>query len=101
MNVGNKYFTFCNILRVIDVVAEWRASNEKDSSRVGGTENALLNGIGLSTLIVPGTGSASFDEHGVAHYQNRPTVSGFILTFGISFIHCTNFMIRRAALIMP
>ena len=67
MNVGNKYFKFCNILRVIDVGAEWRTSDEKDSSRVGGTENALLNGIGLSTLIGPGTCSASFDEHGVAH----------------------------------
>ena len=65
--------------RVIDVGSEWRTySNEKanaDPSRVGSSENALLNGTDLSTMIGPGTGSASFDEHGVAKYQNRRTVS--------------------------
>ena len=67
------------LFRVIDVGSEWRTfSSEKanaDPSRVGGAENTLLNGTDLSTMIGPGTGSASFDEHGVAKYANRRTVS--------------------------
>lgn len=55
-------------LRVIDVGSEWRTfSNEKagvDPSRVGGPENPLLSGGDLSTMIGPGTGSASFDSFG-------------------------------------
>jgi transcription initiation factor TFIIIB Brf1 subunit/transcription initiation factor TFIIB len=54
--------------RVIDVGSEWRTfSNEKasvDPSRVGGPENPLLSGGDLSTMIGPGTGSASFDAFG-------------------------------------
>ncbi len=54
--------------RVIDVGSEWRTfSNEKagvDPSRVGGPENPLLSGGDLSTIIGPGTGSASFDSFG-------------------------------------
>jgi transcription initiation factor TFIIB len=54
--------------RVIDVGSEWRTfSNEKagvDPSRVGGPENPLLSGGDLSTMIGPGTGSASFDSFG-------------------------------------
>lgn len=69
--------------RVIDVGSEWRTfSNEKanaDPSRVGGAENALLNGTDLSTMIGPGTGTASFDEHGVAKYQNRRTVCWILI----------------------
>lgn len=57
-----------NIFRVIDVGSEWRTfSNEKasvDPSRVGGPENPLLSGGDLSTMIGPGTGSASFDAFG-------------------------------------
>lgn len=57
-----------NIFRVIDVGSEWRTfSNEKagvDPSRVGGPENPLLSGGDLSTMIGPGTGSASFDSFG-------------------------------------
>ena len=53
---------------VIDVGSEWRTfSNEKasvDPSRVGGPENPLLSGGDLSTMIGPGTGSASFDAFG-------------------------------------
>lgn len=60
----NSYFHF----RVIDVGSEWRTfSNEKasvDPSRVGGPENPLLSGGDLSTMIGPGTGSASFDAFG-------------------------------------
>lgn len=61
---------FCHIIvcRVIDVGSEWRTfSNEKagvDPSRVGGPENPLLSGGDLSTMIGPGTGSASFDSFG-------------------------------------
>ncbi|XP_031617020.1 transcription initiation factor IIB [Contarinia nasturtii] len=65
--------------RVIDVGSEWRTfSNEKsgvDPSRVGGPENPLLSGGDLSTMIGPGTGSASFDSFGNAKYQNRRTMS--------------------------
>ena len=68
-----------NIFRVIDVGSEWRTfSNEKadaDPSRVGAAESTLLNGTDLTTIIGPGTGNASFDENGVAKYQNRRTVS--------------------------
>lgn len=53
---------------MIDVGSEWRTfSNEKasvDPSRVGGPENPLLSGGDLSTMIGPGTGSASFDAFG-------------------------------------
>lgn len=56
------------LLSVIDVGSEWRTfSNEKasvDPSRVGGPENPLLSGGDLSTMIGPGTGSASFDAFG-------------------------------------
>jgi len=65
--------------RVIDVGSEWRTfSNEKsgvDPSRVGGPENPLLSGGDLSTIIGPGTGSASFDAFGAPKYQNRRTMS--------------------------
>lgn len=65
--------------RVIDVGSEWRTfSNEKadsDPSRVGAAENPLLNGSDLSTVIGRGTGDASFDDSGVAKYQNRRTMS--------------------------
>jgi hypothetical protein len=61
-NINDKFF------RVIDVGSEWRTfSNEKasvDPSRVGGPENPLLSGGDLSTMIGPGTGSASFDAFG-------------------------------------
>ena len=77
--------------RVIDVGSEWRTfSNEKanaDPSRVGGTENALLNGTDLSTMIGPGTGSASFDEHGVAKYQNRRTVSCYFFFYFFEIVY--------------
>ncbi|XP_059221686.1 transcription initiation factor IIB [Stomoxys calcitrans] len=77
--------------RVIDVGSEWRTfSNEKsgvDPSRVGGPENPLLSGGDLSTIIGPGTGSASFDAFGSPKYQNRRTMSSsdrsLILAFKI------------------
>lgn len=37
-------------------------------------QNPLLNGSDLSTVIGRGTGDASFDDTGVAKYQNRRTV---------------------------
>jgi len=61
--------------RVIDFGSEWRTfSNDMgnaDPSRVGGTENPLLNGSDLSTVIGGGKGEAAFDEFGVSKYQNR------------------------------
>ncbi|CAD6996987.1 transcription initiation factor IIB [Ceratitis capitata] len=65
--------------RVIDVGSEWRTfSNEKsgvDPSRVGSAENPLLGGGDLSTIVGPGTGSASYDAFGAPKYQNRRTMS--------------------------
>jgi hypothetical protein len=53
---------------------------------VGGPENPLLDGADLSTMIGPGTGSASFDDMGNAKYKNRRTVSIRFLTFYTLFI---------------
>jgi len=64
---------------VIDVGSEWRTfSNEKanaDPSRVGGPENALLNGSDLTTIIGGGKGDAAFDEFGAAKYANRRNIT--------------------------
>jgi transcription initiation factor TFIIB len=67
--------------RVVDVGSEWRTfSNEAgnaDPSRVGATENTLLNGTNLTTMIGPspsGGNVASFDDSGAAVYKNRQTV---------------------------
>ena len=85
----------CDIHRVIDVGMEWRVHSSEnanaDPSRVGERENALLEGTGLSTMIVPRTGSASFDERKV---HNRLTVSQFFSTSGNHFFILGNFMIR-------
>lgn len=70
LQLCNKLINFLWFIafRVIDVGSEWRTfSNEKagvDPSRVGGPENPLLSGGDLSTMIGPGTGSASFDSFG-------------------------------------
>ena len=86
---------------MIDVGMEWRVHSSEnanaDPSRVGERENALLKGTGLSTMIVPGTGSASFDERGVSKVHkvhNRLTVSQFFSTSGNHFFILGNFMIR-------
>ncbi|XP_065576627.1 transcription initiation factor IIB-like [Artemia franciscana] len=58
--------------RTIDVGSEWRSfSNEKSSagpSRVGGPENLLFEGRGLSTMIGP-AGSGSFGKLDYAKYN--------------------------------
>lgn len=79
---GDMICTTCGLVvgdRVIDVGSEWRTfSNEKsnaDPSRVGGSENPLLNGTDLTTVIGRGTGEASFDEQGNSRYHNRRTMS--------------------------
>lgn len=65
--------------RVVDVGSEWRTfSNEKsnaDPSRVGASENPLLSGSDLSTMIGRSSGDAAFDESGNAKYQNRKNMS--------------------------
>lgn len=65
--------------------SEWRTfSNEKagvDPSRVGGPENPLLSGGDLSTIIGPGTGSASFDSFGSKSCTNS------ILSFNFTIIY--------------
>ena len=75
---GDMVCSACGLVvgdRVVDVGSEWRTfSNEKsntDPSRVGGSENPLLNGTDLTTVIGRGTGDASFDESGGAKYHNR------------------------------
>jgi len=79
---GDMICSACGLVvgdRVVDVGSEWRTfSNDKsnaDPSRVGGSENALLNGTDLTTMIGRGTGDASFDESGQAKYQNRRQMS--------------------------
>ncbi|RWS32003.1 transcription initiation factor IIB-like isoform X1 [Leptotrombidium deliense] len=63
--------------RVVDVGSEWRTfSNDKNSSdpsRVGASENHLLNGSDLSTIIARTAESAN--EDGSPKYQNRKNVS--------------------------
>lgn len=79
---GDMVCSACGLVvgdRVVDVGSEWRTfSNEKsntDPSRVGGSENPLLNGTDLTTVIGRGTGDASFDESGGAKYHNRRNMS--------------------------
>jgi transcription initiation factor TFIIB len=79
---GDMICSACGLVvgdRVVDVGSEWRTfSNEKsnaDPSRVGGSENPLLNGTDLTTMIGRGTGDAAFDESGQAKYQNRRQMS--------------------------
>jgi transcription initiation factor TFIIB len=68
--------------RVTGVVSECRTfSNGKAGagpSRVGGSENPLLYGSDLSTLIGPGRGGASFDGFDVSKHQNRRNISGSV-----------------------
>lgn len=79
---GDMICSACGLVvgdRVVDVGSEWRTfSNEKsntDPSRVGGSENPLLNGTDLTTVIGRSTGDASFDEEGNAKYHNRRNMS--------------------------
>ncbi|RDD45380.1 Transcription initiation factor IIB [Trichoplax sp. H2] len=67
--------------RIIDVGSEWRTfSNEKarsDPSRVGASENPLLNGSDLTTVIGKSpSGSAAYDVDGNALYRNRSAMNG-------------------------
>lgn len=64
--------------RVIDVGSEWRSfsdDKQNDRSRVGGSENTLLNSSDLTTIIGPATGSASIDTNGQAKYKSRRNIS--------------------------
>eukprot|EP00794_Sanderia_malayensis_P016158 gene16158-17781_t len=67
--------------RVIDVGSEWRTfsneNNAADRSRVGATENTLLAGNDLSTMVGRdrNTGSAA-DYNSFSKYQNRSGMSG-------------------------
>lgn len=82
---GDQICSECGLVvgdRVVDVGSEWRTfSNEAgnaDPSRVGATENTLLNGTNLTTMIGPspsGGNVASFDDSGAAVYKNRQTMS--------------------------
>ena len=64
--------------RVIDVGSKSETlSNEKantDPSRVGFSENGLLEVTDLSTMIGPSTRSALINEHGADECQNIQTV---------------------------
>lgn len=65
--------------RVVDVGTEWRTfSNEKsnsDPSRVGASENLLLDGGDLSTTITIDPSSTATDEFGKPLYRNRRTMN--------------------------
>ncbi|XP_057366869.1 transcription initiation factor IIB-like [Daphnia carinata] len=79
---GDQICSECGLVvgdRVVDVGSEWRTfSNEAgnaDPSRVGASENTLLNGTNLTTMIGPSTSGVSFDENGGTVYKNRQTMS--------------------------
>lgn len=64
--------------RVIDVGSEWRTfsnkdEGDKDRSRVGGVENPLFSGGGLSTIIGGPSGAASYDADGNFKYRRNRT----------------------------
>ena len=89
---GDQICSECGLVvgdRVIDVGSEWRTfSKEKadsDPCRVGRTENPLLNGSDMSTIIGPSTstsgrkvqssGSITDGSAGMIKYQNRRALS--------------------------
>ena len=79
---GDMICSACGLVvgdRVVDVGSEWRTfSNEKansDPSRVGASENPLLNGSDLSTFIAREGNQLSAEEGGGTKYHNRKTIS--------------------------
>ena len=80
-HAGDMICTACGLVvgdRVIDVGSEWRTfSNEKanaDPSRVGASENPLLNGTDLSTYISR-DGLSMNDDGAGPKYHNRKAIS--------------------------
>ncbi|TPP48788.1 Transcription initiation factor TFIIB [Fasciola gigantica] len=83
-HAGDMVCSMCGLVvadRVIDVGSEWRTfsndANAKDMCRVGATENPLLSGSDLSTMI-SGTSlsdSRQVDEQGKPLYRNRRNLS--------------------------
>jgi len=76
-HAGDMICSMCGLVvgdRVIDVSSEWRtfADSDKDSSRVGATENPLLENNNLSTLIVLGKGT--LDNYS-SRYQNQSNIT--------------------------
>ncbi|CAK8673640.1 transcription initiation factor IIB-like [Clavelina lepadiformis] len=65
--------------RTIDVGSEWRTfSNDKDSkdmSRVGDSQNPLLSGSDLSTIIERPTGPPGSADNGYSQFSSRKTMS--------------------------
>ena len=80
--------------RVVDVGSEWRTfSNEKstsDPSRVGASENPLLSGADLSTLISRSNHENAYDESGNPRYQNRRHMSSSDRTLVNAFREINN-----------
>ena len=81
---GDQICSDCGLVvgdRVIDVGSEWRTfANDKansDPCRVGGSENPLLNGSDLTTMIGPAVGGGSYGNNsgGATSYQNRRSMS--------------------------
>lgn len=63
--------------RVIDPSQEWRTFGDgnADPSRVGASENPLLDGDNLCTIIGSATGPAGLDQYGNNKYRNRQMMS--------------------------
>ncbi|CAH8496993.1 unnamed protein product [Schistosoma mattheei] len=83
-HAGDMVCSMCGLVvadRVIDVGSEWRTfsndANAKDMCRVGASENFLLDGGDLSTMISGPSPSDSrqLDEHGKPMYRNRRNIS--------------------------
>ncbi|XP_002736287.1 transcription initiation factor IIB-like [Saccoglossus kowalevskii] len=81
-HAGDMICSECGLVvgdRVVDVGSEWRTfSNDKaqkDPCRVGESENSLLSGSNLSTIIGKPTGNAGFNQDGSAKYHNKRTMN--------------------------
>lgn len=90
---GDMICSACGLVvgdRVIDVGSEWRTfTNEKaasDPSRVGASENPLLNGNDLSTII----SSLNVDNEDGPKYHNRKNMSSSERTLINAFREISN-----------
>lgn len=90
---GDMICSACGLVvgdRVIDVGSEWRTfTNEKaatDPSRVGASENPLLDGNDLSTIIAP----TGMDHEDGPKYHNRKNISSSERTLINAFREISN-----------
>ena len=68
---GDKICSECGLVvgdRVIDISSEWRTfssdGNKADPCRVGASENTLLDGYDISTVVGPSTSGPAYGKPG-------------------------------------